>query len=166
MSLIGKLKELAQRKDHPLLQFIKYGICGGLATATDLLIFYLAAIFLFPALNPDDLVAKLLGLDVAVISDSVRSFHYKIDSAMSFMIANMVAYITNVLFVFESGRHSRAKELLLFYLVSGASVFIGVWLGATLIELLGWSTTVSKLANIVTAVLINYALRRFVIFKG
>lgn len=166
MGLYENLIHMARRKDHPLLQFIKYGICGGLATATDLVIFYLGAIYFLPALTPDDVVVKLLGLNVSEVSDDVRGFRYVVDSGISFLFANMVAYVTNVIFVFEAGRHSRVKELLLFYLVSGVSVFLGVWLGSALINYLGWTTTMAKLANVVTAVLINYGLRRYYIFKG
>ena len=112
------------------------------------------------------MVVTLLGLDVADMTDSVRRFRFIVDSVISFMFANFVAYITNVLFVFETGRHSRWKEISLFYAVSGLAFFIAVGLAAALIQYLGLSTTVAKLSNIVTAVLINYALRRFFIFKG
>ena len=166
MPFLENVKYWARRKDLPLLQFIKYGMCGGLATLADFTVFYTLAIFVLPALNPDDEVVRLLGLQVSELTDTVRTFRFTVNRILSFMIANMVAYITNVIFVFESGRHSRLKELLLFYCVSGVAFGIGLALAASLIQFFGISTTLANLSNIVSAVLINYALRRFYIFKG
>ena len=56
------LKQFFQRDAHPFVQFIKYGVCGGAATAVDMAIFFLFAWLVFPALRESDPFAKLLYL--------------------------------------------------------------------------------------------------------
>ena len=78
----------------------------------------------------------------------------------------MVAYIINVLWVFEAGKYPIIIEILLFYAVSGISVFLGTLLMGILIKRFGLLTTYAFGSNIVTAILINYAMRKFFIFHG
>jgi putative flippase GtrA len=85
---------------------------------------------------------------------------------LAFMIANMVAYILNIKFVFKPGRHHWLVEVGLFYAVSGVSMVLGTLLMWWLIRQFSMSTDIAFFANIVTAVLINYAMRKYVIFKG
>jgi putative flippase GtrA len=68
--------------------------------------------------------------------------------------------------VFHRGRHHWLLEIGLFYAVSGVSLVIGTTLQTALIGHFGLTTTVAFGANLVTALLINYAMRKFVIFKG
>ena len=74
--------------------------------------------------------------------------------------------IFNIYWVFEAGRHHWLVEVGLFYAVSGISVAIGTGLMGWLIKRYGVRTTYAFVSNIVTAVLINYAARKFFIFKG
>lgn len=158
--------QFARRDAHPAVQFVKYGIGGALASAVDLLGFYAAAIALFPALSPDDPAARLLGLHPAAIAESARSAHYVWDKSISFLFANFTAYLVNIYWVFTPGRHSKAVELALFYAVSGASFAVGTGIGWLLIRSAGLSTTCAYAANLAAAVLINYAGRKYFIFKG
>jgi putative flippase GtrA len=160
------IKKLLLDKNHAGIQFLKYSMCGGFALATDMIAFFLVAWFFFPALTDDDIFVKLLHLNVEPVSESVRTINFITCSAIAFMISNMTAYILNVLFVFKSGKHGRWKELGLFYLVSGISIAIGTAVGAVLINQFGLSTSFSYIAKVVSATLINYAGRKFFIFKG
>ncbi|BDD89052.1 GtrA family protein [Desulfofustis limnaeus] len=149
-----------------LIQFIKYALAGGLATVTHILVFHLVAWRLFPALQPNDHAVRLLRLQVREINDFHRARNSMISNAVAFVIANLVAYVTNILWVFERGRHSFLVEVSLFYLVSGLSVAIGTAFMGVLIRRLGMLTTYAFAANIVSAILINYAMRKFFIFQG
>jgi len=100
------------------VQFVKYSIGGAIATAVDVAVFYTAAILLLPALGPTDPVARLLGLSVAPLAEGVRSTRYVADKVIAFLFSNLAAYIVNVLWVFTPGRHSKAMEFTLFFLVS------------------------------------------------
>ncbi len=153
-------------KDHPVLQFIKYGMCGGIATGVDIVAFFLLAWFAFPALTADDLLIKLLDLSPEPITEAVRSRNFVINNVLCFLISNFSAYILNVLFVFKSGKHKRHHELMLFYAVSTVSLVLATFAGWVLISVFGFSTTWSYIAKMVAALLINYAGRKFFIFHG
>ncbi len=160
------IERLRSTEAGPLLQFIKYGVSGGVATGVHIVIFHLLAWLVFPALQENDLAVKLFDLSVAPIDDTTRSFNSMMANGSAFICSNMVAYILNVLFVFESGRHNRLVEIGMFYLVSGISMVIGTAIMGFLISHYHMQTTIAFSANIVSAVMINYAMRKFFIFKG
>ena len=153
-------------KDNPVIQFFKYGVCGGLATGVDMVAFFLLAYFAFPALAQDDIFVKLLNLSPEPITEALRARNFVIDSILCFLVSNMTAYILNVLFVFKSGKHKRHHELMLFYAVSVVSLILATLAGWVLISVFGLGTTWSYVAKMVFAVMINYAGRKFFIFHG
>jgi putative flippase GtrA len=82
------------------------------------------------------------------------------------MLSNLVCYFINIVWVFETGRHSRRKELFLFYAVSLISFVAGTGLGAGLIAFFNAGAGAAYVANMVAAVLINFAGRKYYIFKS
>lgn len=156
-------------KDNHLVQFIKYGMCGGAATVVDMTVFFLFAWLVFPALTESDPFTKLLGilnLDIRTVSESLRLRNYWIDKVICFLFSNLTAYVLNVLFVFKAGKHKRHHELILFYAVSLVSFLFGTFIGAWLIKGCGLDTTYSYIAAMISSLLINYAGRKFFIFHG
>ena len=141
-------------------------MCGCVALATDMITFFLVAWLLFPALTEHDFLVRLFHMKVEVIPEQVRTINFCIGNGIAFMVSNLTAYLLNVRFVFKAGKHSRGKEVGLFYLVSAISVGIGVGLGVVLIQGFGLSTSSSYLAKAVSTTLINYAARKFIIFHG
>lgn len=163
------IQAFLSEKDNRLVQFIKYAMCGGAATAVDIIFFFLFAWLVFPALTDSDPFTKLLGVlnfDIRTVSESVRLRNYWIDKGICFMFSNLTAYILNVMFVFKAGKHKRHHELMLFYAVSLVSFFIGTFTGDLLIRFCGLDTTYSYIAAMISALLINYAGRKFFIFHG
>lgn len=159
------VKKILFEKNHPVIQFFKYFFCGGLAFTVDVIIFFLVAWLLFPALTEDDILVRLFRMEIGPVAEGVRTINFVIGSVIAFMASNMTAYMLNVLFVFNGGRHSKLKELGLFYLVSGLSVGIGIAVGALLIQVFDFSTSYSYVAKAVSSTLINYAGRKFFIFR-
>lgn len=156
-------------KDNRLVQFIKYGLCGGTATVVDMAVFFLFAWLIFPALTESDPVAGLLarfGLSIQAVSEPVRLRNYWISKVVCFMFSNFTAYILNVLFVFKAGKHKRHHEMMLFYAVSTISFIFGTAAGDLLIRFFSFDTTYSYIAAMISALLINYAGRKFFIFHG
>ena len=153
-------------ENENLIQFIKYALAGGLATITHILVFHLVAWKLFPALQEKDHLVRLFNLPLRPINEYHRARNSMISNAIAFLFSNLVAYITNVLWVFESGRHPFIIEIVLFYAVSGISVLIGTTLMGLLIKRFGMLTTYAFVTNIIAAVMINYAVRKFFIFQG
>ena len=163
------IQAFLSEKDNRLVQFIKYGMCGGAATVVDVTVFFLLAWLIFPALTASDPFAKLLGmlhLDIRAVSESLRLRNYWIDKGIGFIFSNFTAYVLNVLFVFKAGKHKRYHELMLFYAVSLISFLIGTTAGDLLIRFGGLDTTYSYVAAAISALLINYAGRKFFIFHG
>ena len=184
------LKQFVARDAHPTIQFIKYGIAGGVATIVDVALFYFLSLTVFPALQPDDdllvglaKVYELLSsyvtnlpaegwlynvfhLHVEPIAETVRKNNFIISRCLVFFVSNFTAYVLNALWVFKPGRHSRQKELTLFYTVSVISFFIGTGIGWGLINYIGISTSQAYVANLISAVLINYVCRKYLIFNG
>ncbi len=161
-----RLKKILLEKNHSVIQFFKYSMCGGLAMAVDMLVFFLVAWLLFPALTEHDVLVKILHIQIEPIAEGIRSLNFVLSNIVAFLVSNMTAYILNILFVFKAGKYSRRKELGLFYLVSGISVGLGVLVGVILIKGFGFSTTSSYVAKAISTVLINYVARKFIIFKG
>jgi len=159
-------QQFLQRKASPLIQFIKYVISGGVAVVINLVIFYILAWLVLPALNPDDPVVQITGLTVQPLDDTVRAHRAVIDNCIAFIFANLVAYLLNIYWVFEPGRHHKVIEISMFYVVSGTSFAIGSALMWLLINYLSFSTTIAFGAQLVSAALINFVVRKYVIFKG
>ncbi len=151
---------------HPVVQFIKYGLVGGLATGIHVAAFFVCGLFLFPCLTQDDIIIRLFGLTAPAISESARAWNAGFCNAIAFVIANTVCYFLNRLFVFKPGRHHWALEFLFFFGVSGISLAIGTACQTFLITHQGLQTTYAFGANLVSSLLINYVMRKFVIFKG
>lgn len=160
------LSQLLGHEAGPFVQFVKYAIAGGLATGVHIVVFHLFAWKVLPALQPCDWAVSLFHLSIREVNDSTRARNSMLDNFAAFLFSNFVAYIINVLWVFERGKHGVLVEILLFYLVSGVSVVIGTSTMGFLIKRYRWRTTFAFLANLVSALLINYAMRKFVIFKG
>ncbi|OQA26990.1 MAG: GtrA-like protein [Verrucomicrobia bacterium ADurb.Bin345] len=157
-----------QRDASPGVQFIKYAIAGGIATSVDMLVFYILSWKVFPALRPDDPISQLIGLfgfTVTPITEAVRAQNYVINRCITFLFSNFAAYIVNIYWVFEPGRHKKWVEISLFYAVSLTSYVIGTTVGWAIIKALGLSTTFAYIANVIASLLINYACRKYIVFK-
>ena len=164
--LVSAIKNILFEKNHTGIQFLKYAMCGGIAFAVDIIVFYLLAVFVFHALTENDYFVRLFGLEVEMISEAVRLQNFWIGKSLSFVASNIAAYTLNVLFVFKPGKHKFQHELLLFFGVSFAAFLLGTWSGDALIRFFGIQTTISNFTAIFFAMLINYAGRKFFIFHG
>jgi len=160
------VKKILRDKDHAGIQFFKYMVCGGLAFLVDYTVFYFTSIKVFPALTPDDFVAQLLGLKLDPISEALRLRNYWICIFSGFVVSNIVAYVTNVLFVFKGGKHKVHHEVALFFGVSMIAFLLSSLTGDLLIRFFEVQTSVSKMVAIFFAVLINYSGRKYFIFHG
>lgn len=149
----------------PLVQFIKYGISGVIATLVHISCFYWLATKWWPALNEHDIIASMLHLSVPDVSHAIRARNSMIDNTVAFLFSNLTAYLLNITWVFEPGRHHPVLEFLFFFAVSGVSIVIGSLLMGVLIHTLGVTTTLAFGMNVVVSLLINFFLRKHVIFK-
>jgi len=161
------LRQFKSREHHtPWVQFIKYGISGGISTAVHIACFYAMAITMFPALNPDDVIARFLNLSSAIVSDGIRARNSVIDNVVAFLFSNLAAYLINIKWVFEPGRHHPFLEIFYFYLWSGISILVGSAIMGFMIHLCGIATTFAFVINVAVCLLINFIVRKHIVFKG
>ncbi|MDA0323739.1 MAG: GtrA family protein [Verrucomicrobia bacterium] len=160
------LKQFLQQDADRDIQFFKYAIAGATATAFHIVLFHLIAWKVFPALQAEDLFSKLLGLTIEPLEDAVRSRNSMYSNLGAFIFSNFFCWIINRAWVFNPGRHHIMVELGLFYVASSAAIGSGTLLMGWLISHYGMITTLAFCANLVTSLLINYGMRKFVIFKG
>lgn len=164
----------------PFIQFVKYGIAGVIATTVHIALFYWMALNVLPALDPGEvqkvvnflpdlhhypLINSLLNLDLPTVSQGVRARNAMIDNTVAFLFSNLTAYGINIIWVFERGRHHPALEFIFFYAVSGVSILIGTSLMGFMIHRFGIDTSLAFGANVVVSLVINFFLRKYVIFK-
>ena len=164
---------LKARWDHylshdapPFVQFVKYGLAGGVATGVHVVSFFLAGFFLFPCVPQDDVLVRLFQLTAPAVEEVLRGRNAALSNVVAFVLSNVICYLINRLFVFRPGRHHVVIEFLLFFAVSAISVGIGTVLIWVLVDRFGVQTTYAFGANILSSLAINYAMRKFFVFKG
>jgi putative flippase GtrA len=163
---LNLIDQLSGNEAGNVIQFVKYGISGCAAVAAHILVFHLVAWKVFFALQANDWFVRLFNLPIQSLDNATRSRNSMLSNIAAFMISNLVAYIINVYWVFVPGRYHWLVEIGLFYLVSGAALVIGTAMMGLLIRRFGMLTTYAFGSNIFAALMINYAMRKFFIFKG
>lgn len=166
MDLKSILVQFTQRKASLPVQFLKYAIAGSVAVTVHIICFYILSWLVIPALEGNDIVVKFLHLSADKINDTIRARNAGINNWLAFIVSNFVAYILNIAWVFESGRHHRVLEILMFYAVSAISIAVGTAVMWLLIQFFGISTTFSFAADLVAAAAVNFVVRKYYIFKG
>jgi putative flippase GtrA len=153
---------------HPAVQFVKYAFVGGLATVVNLLATFVLARWVFPCITPDDPIVKIFSLDVPPFegTDAFRAVLYDLSWVGAFLVSNVFCYFLNRAFVFVPGRMKAWAEFLSFMAAGAVAMLAGLLLSDPLIRFFGAPTSIGAAVNMVTSVLVNYACRKFIIFKG
>jgi predicted MFS family arabinose efflux permease len=120
----------------------------------------------FYALQADDWFVRVFNLPIEELDDATRSRNSMLGNAAAFLVSNLVAYLINIYWVFIPGRYRWVIEIALFYLVSGVAIAIGTSIMGVLIKRFGMLTTYAFGSNLIAALLINYAMRKYFIFNG
>lgn len=142
------------KKDaHPYLQFIKYVICGLAAFTTHQVVWLGVSMVFFPSIDSS-------------IPQETRALNSGISNCIALIFSTVVAYLTNIRWVFTPGRHSRSLEIFYFFAVGAFSFAGGLAAGPWMIKIFGLNTLVAQLFMAVTSVLINFVCRKFFIFKS
>jgi putative flippase GtrA len=145
-------------KEAPfVIQFIKYGVCGFIAFVTHNGIALWLSRTVFPSMAGLPAVAALTQAQMA------RNQIYA--NLVALAVSNLVAYLTNILWVFTGGRHHRVLEFIMFTAVNVISGAAGILSGPYLREHLGTSWLIAQATLIVTSALVNFACRKFYVFQ-
>lgn len=147
------------RDTHPVIQFLKYGVCGVGATIVHHGIFFILSYTVIPA--GDGMV-----VNGQPITAEMRYWNGIVNNSLAFVPSVLFAYLTNVLWVFTPGRHSRAVEFFLFFTIGMIAFAAGLFGGPMLIKWFGIPTWMSQITFLFTSFAVNFICRKFFIFKG
>ena len=149
------VSKLLSAESLPTIQFVKYGLCGCVATLVQVAIVAILGLTVLPTFD------EFLKRD---LTEEIREKNLLIANLWAFPFSNLVAYLTNRAFVFSSGRHSVWLEICLFTLISGISFAVGIFLGPRLIGWFGIPSGVAQASLIVSSALVNFVCRKFLVF--
>lgn len=166
MDLKAALDAFLSTDASPAIQFVKYALAGGIATAVHIFTFFLAGFLLWPCVGKDDILVRLFRLRPREVEEELRARRAVYCNILAFLCSNGVCYMLNRLFVFKAGAHAMWLEAMLFVSVSALSTSLGTLLMGVLIKRFHVQTTWAFSANAVTSLLINFVLRKFVVFAG
>ena len=150
----------------PFAQFVKYGVIGVLSTCVQMIGFYLLAATCLKCLGTDDWAVRFLGLPSVEVSDGVRAFRAAVATAGGFTVANIFCWMMNRLFVFKPGKFRWYVEFLMFFGVAALATVVALGVQSLLIKYFGMMTTAAVIVEVVASFLMNFFVRKFVIFKG
>jgi putative flippase GtrA len=153
------LTRVRNRDVPPFVQFMVYATCGVIATVIHQGLVAVLSFTAFPAL-------KGMVVDGVALTEEVRKHNLLLNNILAFPFGAVAAYFTNILFVFTPGRHSKLKEMALFFGVAACGFFPGLWVIDFLVGRYQVPSSVAQLAFVFTSFMVNYAMRKFVIFKG
>ena len=147
-------------------QIFKYGVIGILATAINLAVAEIFAAYVWPCLGPDDLFVKFLGFASSSVGDATRATLAVYCNLVGFFVANVVCWLLNRKYVFTPGRHHWLVEYALFLAGSGFAIVCGSAVIWFFVRFYGMQTTYSFVVNVLVSVMVNFAVRKFFVFKG
>lgn len=163
--MFESLRKILSHDSGPFWQFVKYGVIGVLATLVQTGVFYAFAVTGLKCLARDDAAVVYLGFPFVEVSDGVRAFRFAIATAIGFIIANIFCWLMNRWFVFKPGRYIWYIELGMFFGTSTIATIIALGVSSALINHFGLMTTLAVFIEVICSFLVNFFVRKFVIFK-
>jgi putative flippase GtrA len=144
---------LASLPKERIFRLAKYAAFGAMAVGVRVGMF-----FFFSKWWPSD--EKMTWL-----SHHDRAWNNQIANVLAFIFSNGFAYVTNALWVFKGGRHSRRREFVYFTIISLISLTIGSIGGPLMIALFGISDQMALINFILVSMVVNYLGRRYLVFQ-
>lgn len=133
-------------------QFLKYVVVG------------LAGTFIYAV------VFSLLNETILMADESLvpreRSLNYLLSNSVAFLCSSIFVYIFNRNWVFIADKHSRFKEIILFYSVAFVAYLIGTPTGAYLISQYNWNEYYALGITVGASVLVNFIGRKMFVFHS
>ena len=163
---IASIRKFLSHEAGPFAQFVKYGVIGVAATCVQTGIFYVLAATALKCLGPDDWAVRLAGLPAVELEDGVRAFRAAVATGGGFVVANVFCWLMNRWFVFRPGRYRWFVEFAMFFGTATVATAIALGVQSLLIRYAGLMTTAAVLIEVVVSFLVNFFVRKFVIFRG
>lgn len=150
------VKHVLSHDAHPMIQFVKYGMCGVLAVVIHWLVVYTLGLTVLPA----------IGRSLPV---ELKQHNGMINNIIAFFVSGIVVYWLNRKYVFKPGRHHAAVEAFLFFAVAGLALLAAVLIYPLIFKYVKTNEYVEHFANfgfVFTSAMVNFVARKFIIFKG
>lgn len=148
-------------------QIFKYGVIGVASTLVQTGVFYTLATTYLKCLTTDDFAVRLLGFAAAEgLTDGVRAFRFAFATGVGFVLANVFCWLLNRRYVFTSGRYRWSVEFALFFATASIATVVALSISSMLIGRFGLMTTLAVFVEVIASFVINFVVRKFVIFKG
>ncbi len=160
------VRHFLSHESGPFAQFVKYGAIGVLSTCVQMAGFYMLAATALKCLGADDWAVRFLGLPSVEVSDGVRAFRAAVATAGGFAVANVFCWIMNRLFVFRPGKFRWYTEFALFFGVAALATVAALGVQSLLIKHFGMMTSMAVAVEVLVSFLMNFFIRKFVIFKS
>ncbi len=158
------IKNILLQKDSLSWQVCKYMLFGGIAVLVDQLVYYGFGLNIIPIFKDSDPIVEYLGISITSVLEENQSRNLWFVKTICWFFANATAYLLNRLFVFSVGKHKTYIEIILFFTFSLPQfIFVGF------IDILiksGWEVTYANYSMLCLAAIINFLVRKFIIFKG
>ncbi len=160
------VREILSHDSGPFWQFVKYGVIGVLSTLVQTGVFYILAATCIKCLSSDDWAVRFLGLPSATMSDAARAFNFGLATAVGFVVANVFCWLMNRWFVFRPGKFRWYAEFAMFFGTATVAALVAIAVSSMLIRYAGLMTTLAVVIEVVVSFLVNFFVRKFLIFKG
>jgi putative flippase GtrA len=132
-------KQKLSRKYPLISKLVKYVFAGGMAAVTEWLIYGFCVYY--------------------------PHLHYFPSACVAFMVATAVNYVLSVHYVFQPGRHSRRREILMVYMISLVSLVLNLGVLTMLIELASMNAMVAKILATGFVFMWNFMARYLWVFN-
>lgn len=142
-------------------EFIRFTICGGIATLIDFVVFGIVIYLISPDKFDYNLIKSITANRDLIAVNSVL-----LGTAIGFSIGLIVNYIISITFVYNNKEKGKSiKGAINFAILSIIGLFLNVLLMKIAFELIGLNHWISKI--IVTAIVFiyNYLSKKFLIFN-
>lgn len=133
------------------VQTYRYAACGGANTALNILVFFITHNFI--------LKNKVLHLGSIAISSHIAAF------LIAFAFTFPVGFYLSMYVVFQGSYLRRRTQLIRYFLIAIACIFLNYFLLKLFVDILGWYPTPSLILNTVIVVAFSYISQRHFSFK-
>ena len=113
-------------------------------------------------------VTTLVNIVVYLFCTELFHIHYLISNVAAWILAVLVAYVTNRTWVFESDKRSARAIVLEFGLFVSARLLSGVFDMATMflcVDIIGLNGLAAKIIANVAVVVLNYVFSKWIVFR-
>lgn len=113
-------------------------------------------------------LTTLINIATYALFAKVLNINYLISNVIAWILAVIVAYITNKLYVFESKSFEKnvlVKEVISFFIARLFSLGVDMLFMYITVGIFGYNDVIMKIFSNIIIIILNYIFSKFIIFK-